>query len=343
MKLLRNSQGIAIIYVTLFLMVLGILFFALGIDIGWMVYVKAQGQAATDASAMAAAAAIPNVNTSGNQTKANELAALFNTDNPVMNQSAGITSSDVVVCGGNPNSPTCPAASLATAGGVLVTRTYNTPLFFTRFLNGAGSTNISVASTAWLGAPAGLGPDLPIALCKDPIGFDPSAPGGPTCNPGTNVQFSPSNSDNAGWWNEADGATANASDCKKMVNGTMPVPYVNIGELVDTNNGEITSCHKEIEDKYAGCNGTQCGLAPDNPLRIACTAILPIVPCTGGAVGSDMPVLGFVAMCITGVNSNPASAAYINGTLNCNITAPESIGGGESFFGIYAARPVLVR
>src|SRR5918999_5288411 len=133
MKALGNSRGVAIVYVTLFLMVLGILFFALGIDIGWMVYVKTQGQAATDASALAAASAIPNYNnTDGNKAKIDELAGLFNADNTVMNQSAGIVSSDVTVCGGSASNPQCPWAVATTAGGVKVTRTYNTPLFFTR-------------------------------------------------------------------------------------------------------------------------------------------------------------------------------------------------------------------
>jgi hypothetical protein len=323
-------------------MVLGLLFFALGIDIGWMVYVKTQGQAATDASALAGAAAIPNANTSGNQTRVNEMALLFNSDNTVMNQAAGITGSHVVVCEGSASSPTCPATDFTKANGVRVTRTYNTPLFFARLLNGSASTDISVSSTAWLGAPAGLAPDLPVALCQEEINFNPSAPGGPTCNPGVSAEFSPSNSDNAGWWNKPSVGPANASDCKKMVNGTMPIPHINVGEPIDTNNGEITSCHKEVEDRFKNCTSATCALAPDNAQRIACTAVLPIVNCSGG-IGGDLIVLGFAAMCITGVNSTPASSAFINGTLNCNITAPGSIGGGNDFFGIHAERPVLIQ
>src|SRR5262245_14782194 len=169
MKLLRDSRGIAIIYVTLFLMVLGILFFALGVDIGWMVYVKSQGQKATDAAALAGAAAIPNANTSGNQTKVNEMSKAFNTKNVVMNTAAGIVDSDVVLCDGNPNAipPNCNAAVLpAKAGGVKVTRTYTTPLVFTRFVNGLPSTDLAVSSIAWLGGPGGCpsGQCLPVAV-----------------------------------------------------------------------------------------------------------------------------------------------------------------------------------
>src|SRR5215470_12185876 len=127
MKLIKNNRGIAIVYVTLFLMVLGILFFALGVDIGWMVYVKSQGQKATDASALAGAAAIPNANSAGNQIKVNEMAKHFNPDNVVMNTNAGIVDTDVALCDGNPNAnpPNCGAGvSAKNAAGVKVTRTY---------------------------------------------------------------------------------------------------------------------------------------------------------------------------------------------------------------------------
>src|SRR5262245_35984522 len=316
MKLLRDSRGIAIVYVTLFLMVLGILFFALGVDIGWMVYVKSQGQKATDAAALSGAAAIPNANTSGTQTKVNEMAMAFNSNNAVMNSSAGVASTDVELCDGNPNAnpPNCNGAVLpAKAQGVKVTRTYNTPLFFTRFVNGAGSTNISVSSTAWLGGPATLpctaamdgGSCLPIAVCDQEIGYDPNAPGGPTCNPSIPIQFSPTGANNAAWWNSPGAGSTSASQCKGMVGGTIPVPTVSIGDPLDLNNGQISSCMNDIDDRFERCNAATCALPANNIARRLCTAILPIVACSAGQpISMTEPVLGFAAICITNVISN---------------------------------------
>ncbi len=349
MKILKSSHGIVIVYVTLFLMLLGILFFALAVDIGWMVYVKSQGQKATDASALSAAAAIPNANSSGNQTKVNEMALAFNTNNAVMNASAGIASTDVQLCDGSPNAnpPHCGVGvSAKNAGGVKVTRTYNAPLFFTRFVNGASSTNISVSSTAWLGGPANLpcptgAPScLPVSICDKEINYDPTASGGPTCNPSIPIVFSPTGSNNGAYWSLG---STNASQCKGMVNGTIPIPPVSVGQIIDLNNGQITSCLKDIETKFNGCDAAKCALAPTDPARLACTAILPIVGCSAGMpLSMNTPVLGFAALCVTNVVSTPASKAVIDGTLNCNVTV-SALGGGGTPFGIYANKPVLVQ
>jgi hypothetical protein len=326
-------------------MVLGILFFALGVDIGWMAYVKTQGQAATDASARAGAAAIPNVNSTSTTTMAETLATApeFDNNNTVMQAAAGIMATDVVVCDGNPASPTCPAANLATAGGVRVTKTYNTPLLFTRFLNGAGSTNISVSSIAWLGSPAGLGPTLPIALCRQQIYTGTP----PQCISGTDVDLNPNNLDNGAYWNfdpsipnATNQPTPTGQQCPAWVNDPSLIPYISVNQYIGLNNGQITSCMQQIEQRFAGCDASDCPADPtqQNP---DCVVILPVIDCPS-SINQDEPVKEFAALCITDVEATPASSAYIRGELTCNITAPGSIGGGGGT-GIYAQKPVLVQ
>jgi len=358
MKLLRNNRGIAIVYVTLFLMVLGILFFALGVDIGWMVYVKAQGQKATDASALSGASAIPNANSTNTQTRVNEMATAFNSQNAVMNAAAGITSTNVELCDGNANAnpPNCGAGVGASkAGGVKVTRTYTAPLFFTRFINGATSTNLTVSSTAWLGGPTAPCPSgggatacLPVAVCDKEIHWDPSAPGGPTCDPSIITKFSPTGVNNGAWWNKANAGQPSGAECKGMVAGTVPIPQIVVGDPLDLNNGSVNSCLQDIQDKFLkapnNCSAAKCALPPSDPQRLACTAILPIVACSAGSPinMNASPVLGFVAICIDDTVSKGGSK-LLSGPLNCNVAAQGTIGGGQFSFGIYANKPVLVQ
>lgn len=338
-KTLKNNRGVAVIYITLFLMVLGILFVALGIDVGWFAYVRTQGQAATDAAALRAAAAIPNYNTAGDTTKVYSMVTALNSDNTVMNEGAMLTGTDVEFCFGDPNgNPTCQPATFPTAaGGVKVTKTYSAPYFFGRLLNGGSNTDITVSSTAWLGGPGGLSPTLPVALCSEQIGYDPVTL---ECNPEIDTDLTPNNVDNAGWWTPI-GISASAQECKSMVDNPDQIPRIELNEDINLNNGEITSCHKEIGKKYADCDEATCALDPEDPARIACTAILPIVDCPD-SINQQQPVQGFAAVCITDVISTPASNAVIEADLRCDVTAEGSIGGGPAF-GVYANRPVLVK
>ncbi|MGH7770703.1 MAG: pilus assembly protein TadG-related protein, partial [Candidatus Binatia bacterium] len=327
-------------YVTLFLLLLGLLFIAVATDVGWMAYVRTQGQAATDAAALRAAAAIVNYNSTGSTTQVYNMAAGLNSNNTVMNQAAGVVGADIEFCTGDPNGvPTCsPGTFPIPARGVRVTRTYSTPLFFSQLLNGGSNANITVSSTAWLGGPGGLRPELPVALCKDEIQFNPDTL---TCVPSLPAEFSPNNKDNAGWWNKADSGQPSASECKNMVKDPETIPYLNINDIIDLNNGEVTSCHKEIEDKFKNCTAASCSGAEGQAKKDFCTVILPIVDCQN-SINTNEPVLGFAAMCITKVKSTPASQAVIEGTLNCNVQAQGAIGAGPQF-GIYADRPVLVK
>ena len=338
MRILRSNRGAVLIYVTLFLLLLGLLFIAVATDVGWMAYVRTQGQAATDAAALRGAAAIRNYNSTGSTTQVYNMATGLNSNNTVMNQTAGVTGANIEFCTGNPNGvPTCSPGTFPTpAAGVKVTRTYSTPLFFSQLLNGGNNADIAVSSIAWL-APMGLRPTLPVALCANEIGYDPT---GPSCNPYVSAEFSPNKTDNAGWWNQF-GAPANASECKKMVQDSTRVPCLNIYDQINLNNGEITSCHTEVGTKFSGCTENICKYGTPEQIE-NCTAILPIVNCPS-SINQQQPVLGFAAMCITNVVSTPADKATISGILNCNAKKEACTVGGPSFFGVYADRPVLVK
>jgi hypothetical protein len=339
-KIVKGNRGHAIVYVALFITFMFI-FVSLSINAGLLTYGKNQGQAAVDAAALGAAAAIPRYNTFGNPNDVYAVAETFNSENTVMNESANIVgATDMEFCTGNAfGSFACEStpANPAQVGGVRVTKSYPAQIYLTGFLDGDSSKDLTVSATAWLGGPGGLSPDLPVAICSDEVGFDPA---NLQCLPNKSTEFSPNNADSAGWWTPID-FSASSSDCSYFVNQPDEIPYLNLGEEVNLNNGEITSCHIEIAKRFQGCNPNICALDPENEQRKACTAVIPIVNC-GGSINQQLPVEGFAAICVTNVQSTPASKARIDGNLKCDVTAANTIGGGPQF-GIYADHPLLVK
>jgi Flp pilus assembly protein TadG len=340
MKQLKSERGVAIIYVTLFLIVLGLLFFALGIDVGWLAYVRSQGQTAVDAAALAGAAGIPNYNTTGDNTVVDNL--IQASDNSVIKGPAGLKMADAQFCGGSASSPTCPwpSSDFNTAGGVKVSRTFQVPVFFGRLLDGKSTADITVSSTAWLGGAQGLRPDLDVAICgnKPPagVGYDPSAP---SCSNKTpTIDFSPSTTNNGAWW--AFGTNINASNCRDFVNHPDTIPFVQRGDSINLNNGQITSCMNAVDDRFKDCTPTICS-GPDSQQKRDCTVIIPIITCPGGPITGSLDVQGFAALCVTDVVSNPASDASIKGNLICNVTRDAVP--GAPFFGIYPDHAALVK
>lgn len=322
-RIVKGNNGQAIVYVALFITVM-FMFVALSINAGLLTYGKNQGQAAVDASALAAAAAIPNYNASGNPSKVYAVAEGLNNQNTVMSEAANIVgSTDLEFCTGNASgnfvcepSPADPAQ----VGGVQVTKTYPADMYLTGFLDGDDTKNLTVSATGWLGGPGGLSPDLPVAVCSQEVEFDPD---NLQCVQNKSTKFSPNDADSGAWWTPID-FSASSSDCDYFVNHPDEIPFLSLGEEVNLNNGEITSCHQEIRKRFQGCNSSVCALDPEDPARKACTAIIPIVNCEG-SINQQLPVEGFAAICVTKVQSVPASKAHIDGELKCDVTAANTI------------------
>jgi hypothetical protein len=358
MKSLKNNHGVAIIYVTLFLIVIGLYFLALGIDIGWMAYVRTQGQAAVDASALSAAAALPNYNSGG--TKLADMVSAYSdsskpaTMNMVMTGSSNISVADVQYCSGDPTGPlddpvngyTC-TANMKPADGVKVTKPYSTPLFFSRILNGGNNADITVSSTAWLGGPGAFCPTIPVALCAQNIGYNP--PSSFTCNESLDATLIPNTSDSAGWWAPL-GQDANAEWCQGVLNGTNK-SCSSFSQTINLNNGQINVCQGLLQNKFAslgcftprkgqtaGIPGTQCDPGGDPELRKKCTVTLPIVKC-GNSINQQQKIVGYASTCIKYIQDNPDAISKVN--LECSATA-DAPGGGPSL-GTYATRPALIK
>ena len=76
MHAVNNQRGSVLVFLTLSIVLL-LVMVGMGLDTGHLVYVRAQGQAAVDAAALAAASAIPT----GSATEVNDRADAFNSKN----------------------------------------------------------------------------------------------------------------------------------------------------------------------------------------------------------------------------------------------------------------------
>jgi len=165
MNILQNNRGMTLVFVALGLL-LFLLFLGVAVDTGWMVYVRAQGQARIDSSALAAAGAlVEKITTDKRQTRAEELANTFSDKNSVVNETVN-PANVVTPMNYDPDSGNLTEISnweLFVGSGpncnaVRVTTAVPTPVFFAGIRNvfGAGETgqeDITVSAVSHLPCP----------------------------------------------------------------------------------------------------------------------------------------------------------------------------------------------
>ena len=83
MKKSNTQTGAVIVTISITLLVM-VLAVAVAVDIGWLVFVRQQAQAAVDASALAGASATPNCGNEGAEANVGPLIEAFNMTNPGM-------------------------------------------------------------------------------------------------------------------------------------------------------------------------------------------------------------------------------------------------------------------
>ncbi|MGE0821061.1 MAG: pilus assembly protein TadG-related protein [Candidatus Binatia bacterium] len=324
MNILNSERGVAITFVAMGLF-LFMLFLGVALDTGWTVYVRSQGQARVDASALAAASGLFSQNTATRETEAKNRAETFSdTENPVLTTDTDPTT-DVIPMHYNPATQALTDApswapppngdfTQPGANAVRVDNAVPTPLFFSGIRNvfGAaetGQTDINVSAVGFLGCPGGAlvsGPGFaPIALRACRVGF----PG--SCGQVKTLWQSPdstgSATDNSAF-TTLFGTGTNV--CRSLVNGTQDPtqvaacdPPINL-----VGSGQTTDCLCELRQKYIinnGCNEDSCTTTPPDP---NCTATLPVVDtgCAGDeGCGTPEPessrgqVVGWASICFT--------------------------------------------
>jgi len=264
MHSVNNERGNILIFVTL-LMVLLLIMVGMGLDTGHLVYIRAQGQAAVDAAALAAASAIPT----GSVTEVNNRAAAFDSNNSYVGSSSNvITGANVTYVQYSSTDGTINTAgvTIGNANGVRVAlesknpytgarpgTAINSPLFLMPLLRLFGqevnaTENINVSAVAVLKAAPGLPIAIEQARCGQP-------------NPQKLLQSS-SNNDNSGYTTYSIADTS-ANEIRALLSraNTCGLPPVGIGFPTQLNNGQISSVYDDFASVFRA-NPGDCFLIP---------------------------------------------------------------------------------
>ena len=309
MHVIKNERGSVLVFVTLSIVLL-LVMVGMGLDTGHLVYVRAQGQAAVDAAALAAASAIPT----GSAAQVNDRATAFNSTNNYADSSKNsindknITYVQYSATDGSINTS---GVSIGNANGVRVALEDTNPhtgaapatamisrVFLMPLLNLFGhdvddTAKLNVSAVAVIKAAPGLPIAIEEARCSQP-------------NPQKLLQSS-SQTDNSGyttyWINNASASVIrdllkNAKTCGGGI------PSVGVGFPTNLNNGQISSVYSDFDDVFKD-NPSQCYLIP--------------VVRNGSNWNQTEKIVDFAKFCPDAKNPvvKNGSDKYIYGTVTC--------------------------
>jgi Flp pilus assembly protein TadG len=309
MHTVHNQRGSVLIFVTVSMALL-LIMVGMGLDTGHLVYVRAQGQAAVDAAALAAASAIPT----GSSTQVNDRAAAFNSTNNYEDSSNNsIKAKNVTYVQYSPTDGTINTSgvTITNANGVrvalettnphtgadvataMISRVFLMPLL-NLFGHDVGNTaSLNVSAVAVIKASPGLPIAIEEARCSQP-------------NPQKLLQSSSQN-DNSGYttyWINNTSATQirNLLENAKTCGGGMP--SVGVGFPTQLNNGQISGVYSDFEDVFKE-NPSQCYLIP--------------VVRNGSNWNQTENIIDFAKFCPAAQNPvvKNGSDKYIYGTVTC--------------------------
>jgi Flp pilus assembly protein TadG len=310
MHAVHNQRGSVLVFVTLSMALL-LIMVGMGLDTGHLVYVRAQGQAAVDAAALAAASAIPT----GSATQVNDRAAAFNSKNNYTGSSYNsITDKNITYVQYSPTDGTINTSgvTIANANGVrvglettnphtganpataMISRVFLMPLLNLFGHNVDDTANVSVSAVAVIKAAPGLPIAIEEARCSLP-------------NPQKLLQSSSQN-DNSGYttyWIQNASASVIRDLLKNAKTCGGGIPAVGFGFPTNLNNGQISGVYSDFEDVFKD-NPSQCYLIP--------------VVRNGSNWNQTENIIKFAKFCPDSQNPvvKNGSDKYIYGTVTCD-------------------------
>jgi len=329
-RILKNHDGSVLVFVTVMIVLLMVMV-GMGLDTGWLTYVRSQGQPAVDAAALAAASGLIQ-GTTEVETRA---AALNTTNNYVGSGSNSIGANNITYIRYDEAKRTIAKVDAAMANGVrvalettnpyggtndaspIVSPLFMSPLFKLFGANVSSKANISVGAVAYLKNR----PGFPVALRH--------------CTPGPDqyLIWSPMTIETACWTTYTINPTSEPI-VEAMVEGTKcdRIPAVSEGQPIYLNNGTIASVLDSVSKTY--------GPFPQNR---PCFTI-PVAAYSTNC-NQQSPITSFADICITDLQKGGApttmpdggqSNHYLKVDVTCNVSLSDKPPNSCSF-------PVLVR
>jgi Flp pilus assembly protein TadG len=261
----------------------------LAVDVGHLVVVKSELQKAADAGARAGARALffPANSSPPQCAQATITGTQIAQANKV--DGAAATVSSIQTGGWNWQTGTfssgCTSGSnYTTAVSLTTTKTIGLPFMG---LFGYGQMILSVPVTASEGFLKGVPPGtMPVCISKSAVVI------------GQQVTISFSSQDNGGWF-VPPGYSASASSLVSYINGTSPLPGLNVGDSINLNNGKVNDALSTLQTQLYNRGGHW-------------TAYIPVVDTN--TFNQSMPIFGFAAFTLIDVETG--SNAAIIGTIS---------------------------
>lgn len=288
---MRNERGSVLVFITLMIVLLMVMV-GMGLDSGHLAYIRAQGQPAVDAAALAAASAVPT----GSLANVQGRAAAFNATNTFQGSTADtsyrIAPDNVTLVqyddatGTITRTDDINAANGARvaledsnpyAGGT-ANKAMKSPLFLTPLFNlmgfpTSGTQKVSVSAVAAIRA----APDLPIAIQRDICGATPPEGEPYPTNPQQKLLQSNTPDDTSGYTTFYINATSK-TQVNNLLQGALTctgAPAVGIGFCTQLNNGQIASLYDEFKNLFTA-DSTRCFFIPVVDNGVSFTGCSPI-------------------------------------------------------------------
>jgi Flp pilus assembly protein TadG len=340
----QDRAGVATIIAVMLSALLAMI--AAGVDLGLLYTTKAELQNAADAAALAGAATLITWDASNHVSAQSDTALATAQQVALANQAGGVSlellEQDVTMglwaasaaqfdpehIGPSSNPDYLSACRVVLRRDSLA----NGPVG-TLFAGVVGLTQVPITATAT--AHLGYAGDVPAGTVDLPIAIkDTALQGGSGPNCGESIEFHAEGNENAEWTTFFT-SPANDPHVMDYLNGTLPMPALNLGDQVNVTNGVLSNnVFNTLADLFQsrGTDTNGDGVADE------WVVMVPVI--SGGGGASTATIAGFAHLKITQVR--PAPDKDLIATLECGMVAPGSSTGGGNY-GTRAATPKLVK
>lgn len=346
MKSMKNERGSVLVFATLMIVLL-LVMVGIGLDTGWITYVRGLGQPAVDAAALAGASAVPTQN----PFEVNSRVATFNLTNDFVNSKSAtaqiqndgknvtyiywnFATGDISQVGGirSANGVRVALEQTNPYDGVSKNTAINAPLFLTPLFNVLGistakTTNINVSAVAVIQRIPGI--PIVIAGCPPPGACESVSTAADGTLTGKKCKLAQSPSTNNSGWTSYAMKSANAKAFKEMVDEPTTcsgkIPAVDVGANICLQNGVDDSVLTELYSFYNSNIDNLVGSDPSATPHVADCALIPVVDArVTDFTKCDVPIISFAKLCIRDVITT-GSPKYVYGDITCNRSVYDTI------------------